>query len=219
MTCEMMESLGAFLLGAVDTQEWSRIDGHLAQCDMCRAEVVRLAGLPGLIRRVPIGHSNLAEGPAPSDSTRGEPRPARPRAARLLAGFATVMAIAGIAIGIVVANTGRPAPWSHIALAGTNPTTRAHGQASLTAQRWGTEIWVQLDGVPPGSPCHLVINATDGRSISSGAWSSDGDSRDWMPASVPFTPAQIATIDITLPAGELVRLSGPPPSGGRLARS
>ena len=54
MSCETTESIGAYLLGAVDDPEWTQIDHHLRLCEVCRSEIVRLAGLPGLLVRVPV---------------------------------------------------------------------------------------------------------------------------------------------------------------------
>ena len=45
--------LGVYLLGAVGPGERAQIEEHLAACPWCRGELAGLAGMPGLLRRVP----------------------------------------------------------------------------------------------------------------------------------------------------------------------
>ncbi|HZC40690.1 MAG TPA: zf-HC2 domain-containing protein, partial [Streptosporangiaceae bacterium] len=54
-------SLGVFVLGAADAAERQRVAGHLPGCPDCRAELARLAPLPGLLAQVP--EDLLAAGP------------------------------------------------------------------------------------------------------------------------------------------------------------
>jgi hypothetical protein len=52
MTCRQNVSLGAYLLGALDPAERSAFEEHLDTCPDCRAELLRLAPLPGLLQRL-----------------------------------------------------------------------------------------------------------------------------------------------------------------------
>jgi hypothetical protein len=209
MTCEMMESLGVFLVGAVDIDEWYRIDGHLAECAECRAEIVRLAGLPGLIGRGPTAQTIVSDRLWPYSPRTGPARHIRRRASWMTAGLAAaVLVIVALSLGIAVQRGGPSEPWSHrFALAGADPLTRVNGGASLTAESWGSEIWVQLNGVPDGTRCQLVVNTRTGHSSTSGAWTSDGHNGAWVPASAPFAPSEIVSIDVTTPTGQLVSLA------------
>ncbi len=47
--------LGVYLLGAIEPARRAFVEGHLAACPACRAELALLAGLPALLRRVPVG--------------------------------------------------------------------------------------------------------------------------------------------------------------------
>jgi hypothetical protein len=49
----MTVSLGAYILGAVDAGERQELSRHVPGCEPCRDELVNLAPLPGLLRRVP----------------------------------------------------------------------------------------------------------------------------------------------------------------------
>ena len=49
---EVRLSLGAYVLGALDPADRSRVDAHLASCADCRDELASFAALPGLLGRV-----------------------------------------------------------------------------------------------------------------------------------------------------------------------
>ncbi|MBO0789162.1 MAG: zf-HC2 domain-containing protein, partial [Actinobacteria bacterium] len=70
MTCHMTMSLGVFVLGAADAAERQRVADHLPGCPDCRAELERLAPLPGLLAQVP--EDLLAPGPG---SQQAAPQP------------------------------------------------------------------------------------------------------------------------------------------------
>ncbi len=59
------QELGVYLLGAIEPAQRALVDRHLAACPRCRAELAGLAGLPSLLRRVPVGEAlRLAPDPA-----------------------------------------------------------------------------------------------------------------------------------------------------------
>ncbi len=45
-------ALGAYVLGALEPADRSRVDAHLATCVECREELASLAGIPGLLGRL-----------------------------------------------------------------------------------------------------------------------------------------------------------------------
>jgi hypothetical protein len=66
MTCRQNVSLGAYLLGALDPAERSVFEEHLDTCPDCRAELLRLAPLPGLLQRLtPEDYAAIEIGDAP----------------------------------------------------------------------------------------------------------------------------------------------------------
>jgi anti-sigma factor RsiW len=78
MTCQTAVSLGVYVLGAADTSERLRVEAHLPGCAACRAELARLAPLPGLLARVPPDLRPASPGPAassPADSSPAAPGP------------------------------------------------------------------------------------------------------------------------------------------------
>jgi hypothetical protein len=66
VTCRHTVSLGAYLLGALDPAERSEFEAHLATCPACKAELLRLAPLPGLLQRLtPEDYAELEVGDVP----------------------------------------------------------------------------------------------------------------------------------------------------------
>ena len=60
---DIRHALGVYVLGAIDPAERSKVDAHLSTCPACREELAGLAGLPALLRRVPVGEAQqLADG-------------------------------------------------------------------------------------------------------------------------------------------------------------
>jgi anti-sigma factor RsiW len=51
------QELGVYLLGAIEPAQRALVERHLTACPRCRAELAGLAGLPSLLRRVPVGEA------------------------------------------------------------------------------------------------------------------------------------------------------------------
>src|SRR5262252_9676729 len=65
---QIRQALGVYVLGAIDPAERAQVDEHLAACLECREELASLAGLPAMLRKVPVVE---AERLAASDSEAG----------------------------------------------------------------------------------------------------------------------------------------------------
>ncbi|MFK0158269.1 zf-HC2 domain-containing protein [Streptomyces sp. NPDC090499] len=59
-------ALGGYVLGTLAPAETERVRVHLAECDECRAEHARLAGLPALLATVTAAEAEAAGGPMPA---------------------------------------------------------------------------------------------------------------------------------------------------------
>lgn len=84
MTCANTVTLGAYLLGALDPQERFDFEAHLGGCDTCRAELVRLAPLPGMLNQISL--DDFADGlpPAFEDAHPTMPVPGLPLSTQVL---------------------------------------------------------------------------------------------------------------------------------------
>jgi hypothetical protein len=191
MTCPQTSTLGVYLLGALEPEERSTFESHMYGCDVCRAELVRLAPLPGLLNQVSLadfdetGATALAvlettlpaiELPMPDDELpepellrpASEPDPpdgAKPRRRFWLAAAAAALVVAltvGAILGYNALQAPDPPAAQTVSWSATNPVTGAKADVTLTQKSWGTDIRVWMSNVPPGRECKLVVTARNG---------------------------------------------------------
>ena len=178
---------GAYVLGALAPAERLEFERHLAGCAACAESVRQVAGLPGLLGRVPI---DRAEGPPAVEPLPETVLPAllaavrREQRRRLVtlslsaAAAAVVIAVGGLALQAARDDGGSPeaAPIS------TSPTVAAalpmtalgdsgvSGDIGLTSVGWGTKVDLTCTyggrtedyGAGADSRFTLVIRSRDG---------------------------------------------------------
>ena len=130
---DIRHALGVYVLGAIDPAERATVDSHLSSCPECREELAGLAGLPALLRRIPVDEAQqLADEPAdemadsemPSDQVLESllARTSRARQVRRWRGLAAAAAV------VLVAGAAGAATWSAL-----NPPA-----ASVASAHWDT---------------------------------------------------------------------------------
>jgi Putative zinc-finger len=223
------QALGAYVLGALSPSERAAMDAHLVWCTGCRAELVGLAGLPGLLGSVPSADvASLAE-PGAGPEALGEPVPAMPlkplldRAAwlrrhlmwrRVAAAAAVVVIAAGGAAAASHALSVPAAPpvamhWSGT-LHGHNPASGAVATVQYLPRPWGLQLQVQVGYIPAGTRCTLQVETAGGRRVTAGGWTvAAGQARARYPASTSFHASAILGFAVTSAGTTLVRLPGP----------
>lgn len=222
MTCQTAVSLGVYVLGVADASERQLVEAHLRGCAECRAELARLAPLPGLLASVPpglrpAGISASAPGPVPptARARRGrfrQPRAGdRPRAGRprwAAAVTAAAAAVAGLAGGYLLAlhgGAGRP-PAPAITVSGANPAAHVRAVAALTATSWGTSIRLRVSGLPLNVQCWLVVRSRAGQSEVAGVWEAWSPGPVTVPGSAAWRPSDIASLQVKTAARSLVTI-------------
>ncbi|MEZ0065895.1 hypothetical protein ABIA32_001904 [Streptacidiphilus sp. MAP12-20] len=222
--CEESVQLGAYLLGALDPEERSALERHIATCDRCKAELVGMAPLPGLLRHTPFEEleetASAAESLTPSrrqEPTSGASVPPqrhrRPRRRVLVAAGLALAGAAAVAGAWVYAGGFRSSPPAPPAAAVTwtaqDPTTHVSAAAALTPENWGTQMDLELGNLPTGITCHLVVHARDGRAETAGTWGSGYGAKADIPASTSISPSDISSLDIVASDGKvLVHVQG-----------
>lgn len=214
MTCSHSLSLGAYVLGAVSAAERDAIDRHLGECEACRAELVSLAPLPGLLSRVSaedVVGEPVADTPPPE-------LPARPRTRRWALRHGWVLAIASACLLILaVAAGGLFLPGSRhpettaatVVLAGSDAATGVRATARATAQPWGSGVRLRLQYVQLRAHCRLVVNARNGTTEVAGSWVANArlDDTD-IPGASSLRVNEISSMDVYTSAGKrLVHLT------------
>jgi predicted anti-sigma-YlaC factor YlaD len=181
---EVRLSLGAYVLGALDPADRSRVDAHLAGCPDCRDELASFAALPGLLGRVSRAEveSEPAD-PGPQLLERllraaaAERRHDRRR--RILTSVAAgVIVLAAVGVTVGVTQSRHSTPPTVAASAGetftaTNPQT--HVQATIIERKkgWGASVDVTVVGVTEdlaGESCQLIAVGPGGNTNVAASW-------------------------------------------------
>lgn len=227
---------GAYVLGALSPAERQEFENHLLRCADCARAVRELAGLPGLLSRVPLEDALMAPVEPPPDTllpalVREVRR--RQRQRRWLTGAAAAVAAAAVALGAVrvagglgqgaglagpprpvgsSTSTVRPDPGA--ALTEVNPTLLA-ANVRFETMAWGTRLdltCVYGDGGSYGAPdtpsYALVVRNRRGVSEQVATWQAVPGRTTTVMGAVSWNPDDIATVEVRTPDGRpLLRLS------------
>jgi predicted anti-sigma-YlaC factor YlaD len=215
MTCPIMVHLGVYALGAADPGERTLVETHLPGCPACRAELARLASLPGLLRRIPA--SLLTDDPLPARSP-GQALPAgctaqqarirrAPARSWRSAVMSAAVAAAGLGAGYWLASPGASSPPAAVTLSGVNPVTHVRATVALTATSWGTSIRLQAVGLPLNQPCRLIVRSRTGATEVTGAWDAWSPGPVSIPASASWRPSDIASLQVATATENLVTIT------------
>ncbi|MGP8001829.1 MAG: anti-sigma factor family protein [Streptosporangiaceae bacterium] len=197
---EVRHALGVYVLGAIDPAERALVDSHLSTCPECREELAGLAGLPALLRRIPVGEAQqLADEPdgeladdIPSDQVLNSllARTSRARQARRWRGLAAAAAV------VVIAGAAGAATWSALnppaaapvavaqfkSVTASNRVTHVSATIRYTAKDWGTALDTRVHGLPAYVRCSLVVTDTAGHTMVAGSWTTSYDEgTTWYP--------------------------------------
>jgi len=166
------QSLGTYLVGALDPRERADVEAHLASCPGCRDELAGLAALPGLMSRLTT--EEVLAGPPPVDdallermlaTVARERRVARHR--RWLAAAAAAVVLVGGGVGTVAAYHAATGPDWHTVSAARGPV---HMSVDMAAASTGTSLTLRLSGVPAEEHCRLIAVADNGDREIAGSW-------------------------------------------------
>jgi hypothetical protein len=213
---QVRHELGVYVLGAIGPADRAKVEQHLPGCPRCREELVGLAGLPGLLRRLPSDVATQAW----ADTS--DPRPGPPldrligRMSRIRLRRRLTAAAAALVIGLAAA-TGLQV--LHARLAGAtprwletrtadSPATGVSAAVRYAAQPWGAEVEVRVTGIPVGTRCQLRVTDAQGQEIAAGGWTiTAGSQHTWYPASVPWPTGSLRGFDITAGGQTVVTVS------------
>jgi hypothetical protein len=216
MTCPHRVDVAAYVLDALEPQEFEQMHDHLSTCPDCRPEYDDLRGLPVLLGALTPADVEDIVAPAELPETLCDELIARAVARRrtrnrnrLLGITVAVLAlVVGIATG--AAHTGRPPSAPSVTVSATDPHTHVHASITLTARDWGTQIGLRLSGVAWAQQCRLVVGADDGRQDTAATWVADYQGALDITGSTAIPTDQIRHLDIVTLSGQRL-VSVPPP--------
>lgn len=154
MSCGYEHEDGSYVLGALSSAERREFEAHLAQCESCRRAVQELAGVPGLLAKVPDEvwaevTGERTDEPLPPGllpSALRAARASRRRHTARVAGLAAAAAAVVVTGGFLVADhLDHPATGStQVIAAGRAMTVVDHapmsGWLALDPVGWGTKL-------------------------------------------------------------------------------
>ena len=224
---ELRLSLGSYLTGALGPATRLEVGEHLKACDPCRAELVELAALPGLLGRLgprqlgsQLGSSAFGAASSASSLTgampdgppegllgellararRLEGRSRRHlRRLRAAAIVATAAAIVAVAFALVPAVA--PRPGTSYRLHAEISSAGLAGTVTLVPKPWGTALALSLQGLPPQVACQAVVTGTHGQRAAIGNWSATQDHAARVEIASDMPPSQLASVTIETVAG------------------
>jgi hypothetical protein len=173
MSCQATESLGPYLLGAVDARERAAVESHLAVCAACRTTAGELRPVSVLLGRLHVDDLAPPE-PSPRLLQRllaAQATTRRRRRVGVVMAAAALVAAVGVAGGAIRAGGPAEGP-----AARTVAVTAAETADGITATAWltpnatGTGIRLRLDGVPGGEWCSLLVRDRDGGTETAASW-------------------------------------------------
>ena len=186
MTDRFRHDAGSYVLGALPPEERRAFEAHLATCPVCQADVREVAGLPGLLSRLPA-EDVPAVLAAPEDRPSLVPsllvrarRERRARRWRAVAVGAAAACVAAAGTGVVVGALERTPGPAQQAEAASVPFQRVLPDVPVTATATLTDtrdsvaidMRCRYDGAPDGRPKQysLVVVCRDTTSTPMASW-------------------------------------------------
>ena len=211
---EIRQALGVYVLGAIDPAERAQVDEHLATCADCREELASLAGLPAMLRKVPVVEAERLAAAEQEPELGGVPSPemlpslvARTTNVRRIhrwRGLAAAAAVALVALagGAAVTSALQSHPSSPAAMTwqqtiGTGPVAGAHLTVRYRHEPWGTRMEANVTGLRPGSVCELRVTDKTGGTSVVGSWVL-WEGSAWYPASTWLDENELRTFEVTI---------------------
>lgn len=209
---EIRQALGVYVLGAIDPAERAQVDAHLMTCPDCREELASLAGLPAMLRKVPVVEAERLASPdaepdlsvVPSEEmlkslvarTTNVRRIHRWRGA-LAAAAAVIVALGGGAAIATALQPGSSQVNEHWKLATGGGATGIHLTVEYRPVESGTLIKANVTGAPPGVTCNFQVVDGHGKVMQLGSWIYWKGSA-WYPASSSLSDVELHTFELTI---------------------
>ena len=178
---ELRMALGAYALGDLPAAERAALEGHLRECEECRAEATALETVGRLLRLAdparfsepaPLPPTELGERVAATIGAERQSRRVRRRRRGFGFGFAgAATAAAAVVLALVLFSGDEGSgedPAQHVEF-GSLPG-KVEVSATLEPHAFGTEIHMYVKGARSGTLCRVFLRDGRGRSYSAGSF-------------------------------------------------
>jgi anti-sigma factor RsiW len=215
----------AYVLGALSAKERLEFELHLASCQECSAAVAELAGVPGLLAKVPESEVG-ATGPAAPDLLPKLARAARRHRIRvriLTVGTAAIAAAAAavLAIALPLGPSDSTGPVAKEATLSQVVQSPLHADVQLVSVAWGTKIDMTCRYTATGTsnypapPVDYAMFVTDagGHSSQVATWAAAPGSTVTLSGATSLRVDAIRSVDVrSVHTGKVLLTTTLPPS-------
>ena len=161
--CDLAHSDAAYVLGSLSPTDRLEFERHLPGCERCRRSVTELAGLPGLLGRVP---REQVEAPLPFEPLPQTVLPALVAAVRreqrrktVLVTLGAAAAVAVVALGATALQAGRDdGPTPQVAPTNASSSLPAPLSMEVVGQDWGMRADVTLTSAQGGTKVDVLCS-------------------------------------------------------------
>lgn len=172
----LRELLGAYVLGHLEGEEAARVEAHLPDCELCRADLAELGPVAERLAHHGVPDDLVAPSPQVLGRILGEIAPPEPANAAArgrglpvwgAAAAMVAVAVASAAITTVVTRPDPGAPREPVAVAAPEAVSAS---AELIDHTWGVEIILTVDGMAAGQRFDVVVEDADGEAVTAGSF-------------------------------------------------
>jgi hypothetical protein len=174
------------------------VDGHLATCRACTAEVEQLEATTALLSLAVPDVLTGAQGDDAAlrrllQAAGRQSRQRRTRAWLVAASVALLLGAVGVGAGWVASSGSSGAV---VTMRSADPGTGVTGTARVAATDTGSELTFRVEGVAAGTRCDLVVlDSTGARHVVS-TWTASYDGPASISASSELSPAEVDGIEL-----------------------
>lgn len=197
----------AYVLGALGTKERLEFELHLASCPECSAAVAELAGVPGLLAKVPESEvgADWPEAPDLLPKLARAVRRHRLRVRLLTVGTAAIAAAAAavLAIALPLGHSESTGPVAKEATLSQVVQSPLHADVQLVSVAWGTKIdmtcrYTATDASNYPTPVDYAMFVTDGGGHSSqvATWAASPGSTVTLSGATSLRVGAIRSVDV-----------------------
>lgn len=213
---EVREWLGAYVLGHLSAQEAARLEAHLFDCALCRAERAELLPVAGALDEVRRGLRTSGPDPdlalppelgarvlAAVEHDQRRTHWAQGLRTAVIAGAAAVSAAALVLAGVRLGEEPAPAiPFEAVAVTESDPAVQA--SAGVVPHTWGVEVKLTASGFRQGERYVVTVQGAGGRDYPAGEFVGTGDKEMTCNLNSSVLRARAAGFEVRDRAGDVV---------------